>query len=229
VPKLPKSLPRGKSQLTCKGGLVIGVDEAGRGPWAGPVVVAAAAIDPAGAKELSNGITDSKLLNEAQRLWLYKKLRQSPHVTWTASILSHKRIDKVNILEATLEGMTKAALGVQARLLKKGQRVGKVLIDGNRQPPKLEGSSLPCETVVKGDRTRFSIAAASIIAKVTRDRLMDKLAKRHPQYGFEAHKGYGTASHYAALKKHGCSPVHRRSFEPLKGYLECGRWKKRKG
>jgi len=196
----------------------VGVDEAGRGPWAGPVVAAAVAVGP-GARRLRRGVTDSKQLSAQQREQVYEMLTCNPAVRWSVATASHKRIDRANILRATLQAMARAV-----RRLDCG--VAKVLIDGNHVPAQLSADH-PCEAVVGGDRRRFVIAAASIIAKVTRDRLMTKLDKKYPQYGFAVHKGYGTALHRRALVRHGVSKVHRCSFEPIKGFLKHGKWGKR--
>jgi len=223
--KLPPSLPR--TSLQCKEGLVVGIDEAGRGPWAGPVVAAAAAILPGGsrAKELMHGVTDSKLLNPEQREEVYKNLTSCPYVLCSTAIIDHKRIDKINILEATFEGMWKSFKSLELLAASKESKVGRILVDGNKVPPKLKGKQT--EAVIGGDRTKFAIAAASVIAKVTRDHLMSKLAQQHPNYGFEAHKGYGTASHQEALKKFGVSAIHRKTFEPMKTFLTTGKWRAR--
>eukprot|EP00933_Yihiella_yeosuensis_P062579 TRINITY_DN65574_c0_g1_i1.p1 TRINITY_DN65574_c0_g1~~TRINITY_DN65574_c0_g1_i1.p1 ORF type:complete len:291 (-),score=54.97 TRINITY_DN65574_c0_g1_i1:162-1034(-) len=223
--RLPASLSRARGR-----GSVIGVDEAGRGPWAGPVVAAAVSVAQ-GARGLEKGITDSKKLNEAQRELVYELLVNSPHVSWSVSIVNRSRIDKINILEAAHEAMTYAVHGVQGKRKRQacgGKAIAKpasVLVDGNLLPKKL--ADLPCKPVVGGDRKNFEIAAASVLAKVTRDRLMAKMCSKFPQYGFGAHKGYGTASHQAALKRYGPCAEHRRSFEPVKTFLETGRWQGR--
>lgn len=222
LPKLPRSLPR--RVLRLRGRPVFGVDEAGRGPWAGPFVAAAVAVSR-GASGLEWGITDSKLLGEPQRERVYKLLTSSPHVSWNVGVVGHRRIDKINILEAAHEAMASAVQGLQKKTAI--GEPGRVLVDGNMVPSQL--ADLPCEAVVHGDRERFLIAAASIIAKVTRDRLMVRLDRRQPGYGFGSHKGYGTVDHQRALERHGPSPVHRRTFEPIKGFLETGCWAARKG
>lgn len=178
---------------------VTGIDEAGRGPWAGPVVAAAVILDD---RAIPGGIADSKALDAEAREHLYARIVATSIVG--VGIAGVDRIDRDNILNATLWAMAEAvrALTVRPRL---------ALVDGNRGP------HLPCETrtVVKGDALCLSIAAASIIAKVTRDRMMIELGRTWPQYGFERHKGYGTPEHRKALAHHGATPLHRRSFRPV--------------
>ena len=186
-------------ELEVHGGPIAGIDEAGRGPWAGPVVAAAVILDP---KNLPDGIDDSKALDADQRETVFK------HIIATAcygvGIADVERIDRDNILNATLWAMAEAVsnLSEQPRL---------ALIDGNKAP------RLACETrtIVKGDAKCLSIAAASIVAKVTRDRMMSELARAYPGYGFERHKGYGTPEHKFALERLGVTPIHRRSFKPV--------------
>lgn len=180
-------------------GPVVGLDEAGCGPWAGPVVAAAVILDPA---RIPSGIDDSKALDEDDREALFARISAAAQVG--IGIADTERIDRDNILQARLWAMAEAyaALGVSAKL---------AIVDGNRAPV------VPCptRTIVKGDAKCLSIAAASIVAKVTRDRLMIALGREFPGYGFERHKGYGTAEHKAALKKLGVTPHHRRSFRPV--------------
>ena len=186
-------------EIELMGGPIAGIDEAGRGPWAGPVVAAAVVLDP---HNLPDGIDDSKALDGDQRETVFKQIIASAQ--YGVGIASIERIDRDNILNATLWAMAEAVaqLALPPRL---------ALIDGNRAP------RLACETrtIVKGDAKCLSIAAASIVAKVTRDRLMMTLAREHPGYGFERHKGYGTPEHKAALERLGVSPIHRRSFKPV--------------
>ena len=180
---------------------VVGVDEAGRGPWAGPVVAAAVCLDP---DDLPSGLADSKLLDADSRETAYQTIRQRSKIQVGVGIADVERIDRDNILHATMWAMSEAvaALGIQPKL---------VLIDGNRAPR----LGLATRTIVSGDRFCLSIAAASIIAKVTRDRMMVELARDYPGYGFERHKGYGTPEHAAALSRLGVSAIHRRSFKPV--------------
>ncbi len=176
---------------------ICGVDEAGRGPLAGPVY-AAAVILPQGL--VIDGLNDSKKLSEKKREQLYDKVIENA-VAWSVGVATEQEIDSVNILQATYLAMKRAveSLPVAADY---------ALIDGNRMPP----LDIDGETVIKGDSLSMSIAAASIIAKVTRDRFMLELDEKYPEYLFSKHKGYGTALHYEMIEKHGISPVHRRSF-----------------
>lgn len=180
--------------------LVAGVDEVGRGPLAGPVVAAAVILDP---DHLPDGLNDSKKLTAPVRERLFTEIMRHAHVA-IASIPA-ARIDAINIRQATFEAMAGAVNGLAVR-------ADFALIDGRDVPP------LPCpaEALIGGDRRSLSIAAASIIAKVTRDRMMALLAQTYPNYGFEKHMGYGTAKHLKALDLHGPTPLHRMSFAPLK-------------
>jgi len=183
---------------------IVGIDEAGRGPWAGPVVAAAAILDP---EDLPTGLADSKLLDEDDRERAFARIMSS--CQFGIAIADVARIDRDNILKATLWAMSEAV----SKLADKPELA---LVDGNRLP------ILPCaaRAIVKGDQRCMSIAAASIIAKVTRDRLMRELGAELPGYGFERHKGYGTPEHRAALKRLGVTPHHRRSFRPIQLALE---------
>ena len=178
--------------------LVCGVDEAGRGPLAGPVC-AAAVILPLDC-EIS-GLNDSKKLSEKKREALYDVILEKA-VYYSIAFGTLEEIEEHNILNATYLAMNRAIEGLKIR-------PDYALIDGNRVPTAI---TVPCETIVKGDSHSCSIAAASILAKVTRDRLLLEYDEKYPEYGFAAHKGYGTAAHYAAIKEHGITPVHRRSF-----------------
>ena len=200
--------------------LVIGLDEAGRGPWAGPVMAAAAWLDPERCPaELRRGLDDSKRLSPARRAELLDMLEHSAAGGAAALGLGEAgvaEIDEINILQATLRAMTRAAADLAAGLATRGGRAPEAaLVDGNRLP------ELPCpaEAVVGGDGLSLSIAAASILAKVTRDRHMAALAKAHPGYGWERNQGYGTAEHRAALARLGVAPEHRRSFRPVREAL----------
>lgn len=194
-----------ESELLTLGHIVCGVDEAGRGPWAGPVVAAAVILDPG---NIPAGLNDSKKLTEARREALFDPIMASAKVG--VGIISAARIDELNILKATY-----AAMGEAVKALPRVPSLA--LIDGNRAP------QLHCasETIIGGDAKSLSIAAASIIAKVTRDRMMHALHMAYPQYGFAAHKGYGTAFHAAALRAHGVCPEHRKSFAPIRALLAC--------
>ncbi|MBR6620774.1 MAG: ribonuclease HII [Clostridia bacterium] len=176
---------------------VCGVDEAGRGPLAGPVY-AAAVILPQGL--VIEGLNDSKKLSEKKRELLYDEITKNA-VAWSVAYATEKEIDEYNILQATFLAMKRAVESLEPG-------ADYALIDGNRMPP----LDIPGETVIKGDSLSMSIAAASILAKVTRDRLMVDIDKMYPQYQFSKHKGYGTKLHYEMLAEHGISPVHRRSF-----------------
>ena len=182
------------------GGLVAGVDEAGRGPLAGPVVAGAAILDPAA---IPDGLDDSKRLSAAARETLFAALQSAARIG--IGIATVEEIDRINILQATMLAMRRAvdALPVTPDL---------ALIDGNRAP------DLAClaRTVVKGDATSLSIAAGSICAKVTRDRIMAELAGAHPGYGWERNAGYGTAEHRTAMSRLGLTDHHRRSFAPVR-------------
>ena len=183
--------------------IICGVDEAGRGPLAGPVF-AAAVVLPEG--HIIEGVNDSKKLSEKKRDMLYDKIIEEC-VSYAVGTASEKEIDEINILQATFLAMKRAVDGLEIK-------PDIALVDGNRVPP------LDCdvETIVKGDGKSASIAAASIIAKVSRDRYMLELAKQYPQYEFERHKGYPTKLHYEKIYEHGISDVHRKSF--LKKVLE---------
>ena len=177
--------------------IICGIDEAGRGPLAGPVC-AAAVILP---KDLEiPGLTDSKKLTDKKRRELYP-LIQEQAIAYGIGFASEKEIDEINILQATFLAMQRALDQLEVK-------PDFALIDGNRK----KDFGLPVRTVVKGDSLSMNIAAASVLAKVTRDNLMLELAEAYPQYGFDVHKGYGTKAHYAALTQHGPSPIHRQSF-----------------
>jgi len=181
---------------------VAGVDEAGRGPLAGPVAVAAVILDPARPVQ---GLDDSKKLSPARREALYPLIVERA-LAWHVEMVAVEEIDRLNILHATLEGMRRCVAAL-------GPRVELARIDGNAVP-----KGMPCmaEAIVGGDALEPAIMAASILAKVSRDRLMVELHARHPQYGFDLHKGYPTPSHLAALAQHGPCPHHRRSFAPVR-------------
>jgi ribonuclease HII len=181
--------------------MVAGVDEAGRGPLAGPVS-AAAVILPAGWR--CPGLDDSKKLTAAKRERLFEVITTDESVAWSMSFAEPDEIDRINILRATHAAMARAVEGL-------ARTVDHCLIDGLRVP----AFPWPHDGVVKGDGKSLSIAAASIIAKVSRDRLMLELSREFPEYGFERHMGYGTKEHLAALHRHGPCRIHRRSFQPV--------------
>jgi len=184
-------------------GLVAGVDEAGRGPWAGPVISAAVILPRGLPAEIAAAIDDSKKLIPRKRASLYTSLQGCADVGIGGASVSE--IESQNILEATLVSMERAIAGLD-------KAPHKVLIDGNHLPRDL---ACPGEAVVKGDGISLSIAAASIVAKVTRDKIMSTLAMRYPFYGWEKNAGYGTKQHQRGLSIHGISPHHRRSFAPI--------------
>jgi ribonuclease HII len=187
-------------------GLRAGVDEAGRGPLAGPVVAAAVILDP---RRRIRGIRDSKLIEAQEREELAIKIRGGA-LAWSVAWADVEEIDTLNILQATYLAMRRALLGLPVR-------PAHVQIDGDRCPSFM-GLSLDCsfEAIVDGDARRVCIGAASILAKVRRDAMMVGLDQLYPQYGFRQHKGYATPEHCAALDKYGPSPIHRRSFEPVR-------------
>jgi ribonuclease HII len=185
--------------------LVAGIDEAGRGPLAGPVVCAAVILDP---RRRIRGLADSKALDEAERERLYP-LIVSRCIAWHVVFVEREEIDRLNILWATMTGMRRALLA----LAPAAQRA---VIDGDRVPP---GLPCPGTAVIGGDATQPAIMAASILAKVSRDRHMTALCTRHPGYGFSRHKGYGTPEHLAALDRLGPCVEHRRSFAPVRARL----------
>lgn len=181
---------------------IAGVDEAGRGPLAGPVVVAGVVFAPG--RTPVNGLDDSKRLTSSRREALYPRIIERA-LAWCVEVVDVETIDRLNILQATLHGMRRVIAQVHAV-------ADELRIDGNIVP-----SGLPCEAEawVGGDARCRSIMAASILAKVTRDRLMLDLDSQFPEYGFAAHKGYGSPKHLAALRAHGPCPAHRRSFAPV--------------
>jgi ribonuclease HII len=185
-------------------GPVVGIDEAGRGPWAGPVVVAAVILNP---DRIPEGLNDSKLLTPEAREDRYAEIIATACVS---IIIGHvRRIDRDNILQASLWGMRMAFRGLEVP-------AAAALIDGNICPRRFPGRA---RTVIGGDGLSLSVAAASIVAKVTRDRLMVKLSRRYRRYGWESNKGYGTPEHARAIKQHGVCTHHRRSFSPIEQAL----------
>ena len=184
--------------------LIAGVDEAGRGPLAGPVVAAAVMLDDLNPIK---GLNDSKQLGPRTRERLFDEIRGKA-LCCSIALASVEEIDRLNILQATLLAMRRAIEGLRLR-------PHRVLVDGNRLPE----LGMPAHAIVKGDAKVRAIAAASILAKVHRDRLCMALHEAHPQYGFDAHKGYPTALHLAALREHGACAHHRRSFAPVREVL----------
>ena len=186
-------------------GLLAGVDEAGRGPLAGPVVAAAVILD---ARNPIAGLADSKKLTALRREKLYDEIHAKA-LCCSIALASVEEIDRLNILQATLLAMKRAVEGLRLK-------PNKVLVDGNRLPT----LTIRAEAIVKGDALVPAISAASILAKVYRDRWCVEFDLQYPQYGFAGHKGYGTAEHLAALRLHGACPQHRRSFAPVAGVLQ---------
>lgn len=187
-----------RKTVASSGCLLCGVDEAGRGPLAGDVYAAAVILDPE--KPLIEGLNDSKKMSEKKRDQLFDAITASC-LAYAVASASVEEIETYNILQAAMLAMKRAVEQLSAV-------PGLVLVDGNRLPE----LSVPAQTVVKGDATSASIAAASILAKVSRDRTMYELDKQYPMYGFAKHKGYGTKAHYAALTEYGSCPAHRPSF-----------------
>ncbi|MEC7839284.1 MAG: ribonuclease HII [Chlamydiota bacterium] len=185
--------------------VVAGVDEAGRGPLAGPVVAASCHI-PSGV--YISGVNDSKKLTPKLREKIFEELKNSPEISYGIGIVDHSEIDEINIYQATIRAMLKAvdSMPLQPDYL---------LIDGLPLPHLI----LPSNAIVKGDSKSLSIAAASIIAKETRDQIMIEYHKQFPEYGFDKHKGYATRAHRDAIKKYGPCPIHRTSFEPIKSMV----------
>ena len=188
-------------------GLVAGVDEAGRGPLAGPVVAAAVILDDM--KHIA-GLNDSKKLTANRREVLYDEIRAKA-LCFCIAQASVQEIDEINILQATMLAMRRAVMGLRLKPVL-------VLVDGNRLPQ----IDIQAEAIVKGDALVKAISAASILAKVTRDRWCERLDVQYPQYGFAVHKGYGTALHLQALQAHGATLEHRRSFSPVAKALQSG-------
>ena len=176
---------------------ICGVDEAGRGPLAGPVCAAAVILPPH--VEIP-GLNDSKKLSDKRRRELYPMIMEQA-ISYGIGLATHEEIDEINILQATFLAMERALQQLRVK-------PNIALIDGNRK----KEFSVPAETVIKGDSLSASIAAASVLAKVTRDDIMLAMAEKHPGYGFEIHKGYGTKAHYDALRQLGSSPIHRMTF-----------------
>ena len=178
--------------------LVCGVDEAGRGPLAGPVFAAAVILPP---DTIIEGVNDSKKLSEKKREALFDIIREKA-LAYGIAAADHNEIDDINILNATYLAMRRAL-----EMLEPAPDL--IIVDGNRLPPELPAEG---RTLVKGDALCHSIACASVLAKVSRDRFMLTMAEKYPEYRFDKHKGYGTAAHIAALREHGMCPIHRRSF-----------------
>ena len=202
---------------------IIGIDEVGRGPLAGPVVVAALALPPNSKFKNQKSklqLKDSKRLSREQREIWFAYIRKQPHIFYTTAIVLPKIIDKINISQAAnlAASLALAKLIKNYKLRMKNCRIfldGGLYTDNSKiknQKSKLQLKNIKCATIVKGDEKVPAIMMASIVAKVTRDRIMSRLHKKYPAYGFDEHKGYGTKKHRRAIKKNGYSPIHRRSF-----------------
>ena len=177
---------------------ICGIDEAGRGPLAGPVVVASVVMPE---DSMIEGVNDSKKVSEKKREMLYEKIIEEA-ISYSVAIISEKEIDEINILNATKHGLTTAISELEVK-------PDLILVDALE---KINTLGIPYKSIIKGDAIAYSISAASIIAKVTRDRIMRQMDEIYPEYGFAAHKGYGTAKHIAAIKEYGLCEIHRRSF-----------------
>ena len=192
--------------------LICGVDEAGRGPLAGAVYAAAVVLNP---EKPIQGLADSKKLSEKKRDALALEIK-SHALAWGIAYSTVEEIDQINILQASLLAMKRAVELIQVSLVDMQPMQLLVQVDGN-QCPKI---SLPCEAIVKGDSKVQAISAASILAKTARDAALYELDQQYPMYGFAQHKGYPTAAHMALLREHGVSPVHRRSYAPVKALIQ---------
>lgn len=177
---------------------ICGIDEAGRGPLAGPVVVAAVIMPK---DSMIEGVNDSKKVSEKKREALYEQITKEA-ISYAVGIIDQKEIDQINILNATKKGLTEAIKGLEVK-------PERILVDALTN---IDTCNIPYTSIIKGDAKSYSIAAASIIAKVTRDRIMREWDELYPQYGFEKHKGYGTKMHIDAIKEYGLCPLHRLSF-----------------
>ena len=187
---------------------IAGIDEAGRGPLAGPVVVACVVMPK---DSMIEGVNDSKKVSEKKREKLYEQITEEA-LGYGVGIISQEEIDRINILNATKEGLTAAIKEMEKDLQEKQRGFEKpeiILVDALT---KIDTDHIPYKSIIKGDAKSYSIAAASVVAKVTRDRIMRAWDEVYPMYGFEKHKGYGTAAHIAAIKEYGLCPLHRRSF-----------------
>ena len=204
-----KEIRKIEEELYLKGiNSIAGIDEAGRGPLAGPVVVACVVMPK---DSMIEGVNDSKKVSEKKREKLFEEITKEA-LGYGIGIVSQEEIDKINILNATKEGLTLAIKELEKDLQEKKRKFEKpeiILVDALT---KIDSDHIPYRSIIKGDSKSYSIAAASIIAKVTRDRIMRQWDEVYPMYGFEKHKGYGTSAHITAIKKYGLCPLHRRSF-----------------
>lgn len=204
-----KEIRKIEEELYLKGiNSIAGIDEAGRGPLAGPVVVACVVMPK---DSMIEGVNDSKKVSEKKREKLFEEITKDA-LGYGIGIVSQEEIDKINILNATKEGLTLAIKELEKDLQEKKRKFEKpeiILVDALT---KIDTDHIPYRSIIKGDSKSYSIAAASIIAKVTRDRIMRQWDEVYPMYGFEKHKGYGTSAHITAIKEYGLCPLHRRSF-----------------
>ena len=188
---------------------IAGIDEAGRGPLAGPVVVACALMPKT---SMIEGVNDSKKISEKKREQLYEQIT-SEAISYGIGIIDQKEIDEINILQATKKGLTTAIKDMEAKLAEKPEleitKPDAILVDALT---KIDTDGIPYKSIIHGDAISYSIACASIIAKVTRDRIMREYNEVYPEYGFAGHKGYGTAKHIQAIKEYGICPLHRKTF-----------------
>ncbi len=185
---------------------ICGIDEAGRGPLAGPVVIAAAIMPK---DSMIEGVNDSKKISEKKREKIYEEIVQEA-IAYGVGIIDQEEIDKINILNATKKGLTIAIRQMEEKLEEKNiKKPDVILVDALTG---IDTLGIPYKSIIHGDAISYSIACASIIAKVTRDRIMRKMDEMYPQYGFAKHKGYGTAAHMQAIRENGLCPLHRRSF-----------------
>ena len=204
-----KEIRKIEEELYLKGiNSIAGIDEAGRGPLAGPVVVACVVMPK---DSMIEGVNDSKKVSEKKREKLFEEITKEA-LGYGIGIVPQEEIDKINILNATKEGLTLAIKELEKDLQEKKRKFEKpeiILVDALT---KIDTDHIPYRSIIKGDSKSYSIAAASIIAKVTRDRIMRQWDEVYPMYGFEKHKGYGTSAHITAIKEYGLCPLHRRSF-----------------
>ncbi len=202
-----------EEKLWRRGCTVIGVDEVGMGPLAGPVIAVAVTIRAKVAKEIEDiialGIRDSKMVSEKKREYIFEALTTHPRVEWGRGSVDEKTVDQINVVQAGLRAMREAVTHVCAQRKSAADERLFLCVDGTRIVPDIIADQ---KSIIAGDAKVFSIACASIIAKVLRDRMMREYAQQYPEYGFEKHKGYGTELHFEMIAKYGPCPIHRRSF-----------------
>ena len=202
--------------------VVVGLDEAGRGPLAGPVVAAAVTVrEPKKCDSIKKqllGINDSKKLSEAKREKMYQLISDNPFVDFGVGVVSETVIDDINILQATKLAMQQALENL-AQKNSNYASVNSVIIDGNFMLDKMKNAGIIQKPIVKADQTVFSCVMAGIVAKVTRDKLMKQYHQEYPEYGFDQHKGYGTSLHIKNIEKYGLCSIHRKTFHPIKSII----------